>query len=457
MMRIGKIECFAGISGDMLLGALVGAGVPVELLQDAAAALGIGAELRVSSVDRSGVRAVKVDVLEHEHLADGGVDAFARAGDPDTSHEEHSHSHSHDGHAHENGGHSHSHAEREHTHERTWLEIRRLIEAAAISDGAKRIAQRAFALLAEAEGKVHGVAPEKVHFHEVGAVDTITDIVCSAVGLDSLGVDRWRCSAVNVGSGYVNCAHGRLPVPAPATAELLRGVPVCVAGPAVEMTTPTGAAMLRALDCVFDENAEPFEAASIGYGAGGRDPERFANVLRLSIGTSVDVRQHRRTFATDRVVVLECALDDATPQVVAHAMELAMEQGALDVMAAPVTMKKGRLGTLMTVLCRPGDHEALETLLFRETTTLGIRRREEERVVLERDFVAVDTLFGKVRVKIASTMNAGPDAGPGEILNAMPEYEDCRRAAREHAVPIRTVMEAARLAYADLRRAKAEA
>ncbi|HEX4067732.1 MAG TPA: nickel pincer cofactor biosynthesis protein LarC [Acidobacteriaceae bacterium] len=458
MMRIGKIECFAGISGDMLLGALVGVGVPMELLQDAAAALGIGAELRVSSVDRSGVHAVKVDVLEHGHLADGGVDANAQDGDPGPSHQGHSHSHSHDGHAHEHehDGHSHSHEAHEHMHERTWPEIQRLIDAAAISDGAKRIAQRAFALLAEAEGKVHGIAPEKVHFHEVGAVDTITDIVCSAVGLDSLGMDRWRCSAVNVGSGYVNCAHGRLPVPAPATAELLRGVPAYVAGPAVEMTTPTGAAMLLALNCTFEENAFPFETASIGYGAGGRNPERFANVLRLSIGTSVDVPRGG-TFSTDRVVVLECALDDATPQVVAHAMELAMEQGALDVMAAPVTMKKGRLGTLMTVLCRPNDDEALETLLFRETTTLGIRRREEERVVLERELVTVDTLFGKVRVKIASTLNAGPDAGPGEILNAMPEYEDCRRAAREHAVPIRTVMEAARLAYVDLRRAKAEA
>jgi hypothetical protein len=456
-MKIGKIECFAGISGDMLLGALVGAGVSVDLLQDAAAALGIGAELRVSSVDRSGVRAVKVDVLEHGELADGGTDEDSHDGDhvhshDGHSHEGHSHSHSQHAHPHEHE-HDHEHdagssAGHAHVHERNWPEIRRLIDAAAISDGAKRIAQRAFALLAEAEGKVHGIEPEKVHFHEVGAVDTITDIVCSAVGLDALGVDRWRCSPVNVGSGFVHCAHGRMPAPAPATAELLQGVPTFVAGPAVEMTTPTGAAMLRALECTYEENGLPFEAGTIGYGAGGRNPERFANVLRLSIGTAPAMRG-RGAFSTDRVMVLECALDDATPQVMAHAMELAMEQGALDVMAAPVTMKKGRLGTLLTVLCQPGDEEALEELLFRETTTLGIRRREEERVVLERDFVTVETIFGKVRVKIAS--------GGGAVLNAMPEYEDCRRAAREHAAPIRTVMEAAVAAYAALRMARAEA
>lgn len=446
-MKTGRIECFAGISGDMLLGALVGAGVPVELLQDAAAALGIGAELRVGSVDRSGIRAVKVDVLEHGKPAEGAS---------------HSHSHegySHEDHSHGDGGHSHAHGhDDDHddggghvhplVHGRKWPEIRRLIDAAVIADGAKRIAQRAFALLAEAEGKVHGIAPEEVHFHEVGAVDTITDIVCAAVGLDSLVVDAWRCSAVNVGSGFVQCAHGRMPVPAPATAELLRRVPVYSAGPAIEMTTPTGAAMLRALGCIFEQEAAPFEAAAIGYGAGGRNPEGFANVLRLSVGTAV--AGHRAgAFSTDRVVVLECALDDATPQVVAHAMELAMEQGALDVMAAPVTMKKGRLGTLVTVLCRPGDEEALEALLFRETTTLGIRRRVEERVVLERELVTVETPFGRIRMKIAS--------GAGEVLNGMPEYEDCRRAAREHAAPLRTVMEAASAAYAALRMAKAEA
>ncbi|HEX4038553.1 MAG TPA: nickel pincer cofactor biosynthesis protein LarC [Acidobacteriaceae bacterium] len=435
-MKTGRIECFAGISGDMLLGALLDVGVPAELLRDAAASLGIGAELRVSSVVRSGLRATRVDVLEHGKPV--GAAAHEHAGE-DSSHH---HEHGHDGHSHE---HSHEHS---HAHGRNWPEIRRLIAAAAISAEAKRIAQRAFELLAHAEAKVHGIAPEEVHFHEVGAVDTITDIVCASVGLGALGMDHWRSTAVNVGSGFVDCAHGRLPVPAPATAELLKGTPTYAAGPVMELTTPTGAAMLRALECAFDAGGGPFEASAVGYGAGGRDPKGFANVLRLSVGTEAKLRE-RGSFAGDRVVVLECALDDATPQVVAHAMELALEHGALDTMAAAVTMKKGRLGTLVTVLCRPGDEGALEALLFRETTTLGIRRREEERVVLEREFVTVDTAFGKIRMKVAS--------GSGAVLNAMPEYEDCRRAARENDAPIRTVMEAAATAYAAQPMAKAEA
>jgi uncharacterized protein (TIGR00299 family) protein len=288
---------------------------------------------------------------------------------------------------------------------------------------------------------VHGIAPEEVHFHEVGAVDAIVDIVCAAVGLDSLGVETWRCSAVNVGSGFVNCAHGRMPVPAPATAELLKGAPTYSAGPQMELTTPTGAAMLRALGCEF-EAGPPLLVNAIGYGAGGRNPDGFANVLRLSVGTSADTATGNKKFSGDRVVVLECALDDATPQVLAHAMELALENGALDAMAAPVTMKKGRLGTLLTVLAKPENEEELERLLFRETTTLGIRRREEQRVILDRQFVTVDTQYGKVRMKVASAR--------GEILNAMPEYEDCRRAAREHDVALRAVMEAAVAAYSDI-------
>ena len=419
--RIGWLECFAGISGDMLLGALLDAGVPVELLQNTAAGLGIGAELRVHSVVRSGIRATNVDVLEQGRLAED-------AGHADR-HREHDHS------AGQTHGDGHKHP---HTHGRHWPEIRTLIDRASIPEEAKAIAQRAFALLAEAEAKIHGIAPEQVHFHEVGAVDAIVDIVCGAVGVASLGVDQWRCSAVNVGSGFVNCAHGRYPVPAPATAELLRGVPTFAGGPAMELTTPTGAAMLRAMGCVFDP--APLTVTSIGYGAGSRDPEGFANVLRLSVGVRAG-RPAPARFPQDQVIVLECALDDATPQVLAHAMELALEHGALDVMAAPVTMKKGRLGTLLTLLCRPEHEGALEQLLFRETTTLGIRRREEERVILDRAFMTVETPYGKIRMKIASAA--------GEIFNAMPEYEDCRRAAREHDVPLRAVMDAARTAWAE--------
>lgn len=422
----------------MLLGALIDAGVPAQLMQNAAAALKIGAELRVHSVVRGGIRATKVDVLENGELAeDAGSDKHLHEGE--NSHHHHSHTvaevHAHDDKA-------------RHSHGRHWPEIRELISAAGLPEGAKEIALRAFELLAEAEGKVHGIAPEEVHFHEVGAVDAICDIVCGAVGLDSLGVEKWRCAAVNVGSGFVNCAHGRMPVPAPATAELLKGVPTYSAGPQMELTTPTGAAMLRALSCEFEAQG-PMTVSAIGYGAGGRNPEGFANVLRLSIGTAKEQESAGRHFSGDRVVVLECAMDDATPQVLAHAMELALEHGALDVMTTPVTMKKGRLGMLLTVLCTPENEANLEKLLFRETTTLGIRRCEEDRVILEREFVTVETQFGRVRMKIAS-------AG-GEILNAMPEYEDCRRAAREHDVALRAVMETAMAAYNELIAAKAKA
>lgn len=437
-MKIAILECFAGISGDMLLGALIEAGAPVELLQDAARSLGIGAELRVSRVTRSGISATKVDVLEHGSLAEHAPHAHDGS---------HPHTHAHSG-AHES---VHTHAPDApvvpaHTHSHNWPQIRALIEQAPIDPAAQRIALRAFELLALAEAQVHNIAPEEVHFHEVGAVDTIVDIVCSAVGAVSLGVDGWRATAVNTGSGFVQCAHGRMPVPAPATAELLHGVPVYSAGPAMELTTPTGAALLRALACRFDAH-DPVVIATNGYGAGNRNPEGFANVLRLSVGVAES--PHSPQFSGDRIVVLECALDDATPQVLAHTLELALERGALDAMAAPVTMKKGRLGTLLTLLCRPHDEAVLHDLLFRETTTLGIRRREENRVILERESVTVETEYGRIRVKVAS-------AG-GEVFNAMPEYEDCRRAAREHAVPLRTAMDAARSAWSDRQPAKAKA
>lgn len=435
-MNTARIECFAGISGDMLLGALIDVGVPVQSLQAAASSLGIGADLRVRSVRRNGMRATKVDVLEDGRIAEDAAGSH-----------DHAHGHDHPRHGQDEPAAGHA---REHRHGRNWPQIRDLISRAAISEEAKQIAQRAFAHLAEAEAKVHGVPPEQVHFHEVGAVDTITDIVCVAVGAAWLarerGIAEWRCSPVNVGSGFVNCAHGRMPVPAPATAELLREMPIYSAGPAMELTTPTGAALLRALGSKF-EDGRPFVAETIGYGAGSRDPQGFANVLRLSVGTAAPASAEEGGFLADRVVVLECAVDDASPQVLAHALELALENGALDAMAAPVAMKKGRLGTLITLLCRAEQEGSLTRLLFRETTTLGIRRREEQRSILEREWVTVETPYGRIRVKIASAA--------GEVLNAMPEYDDCRRAAREHDIPLRAAMEAALAAYAEMQRAKA--
>ena len=261
-------------------------------------------------------------------------------------------------------------------------------------------------------------------------------MACAAAGLCSLGVNAWYASAVNVGSGFVQCAHGLFPVPAPATAELLKSVPTYSAGIQKELTTPTGAALLRALGCVFTD-VPVIATEAIGYGAGARNPKDFPNVLRLSFGEAAGIKKPDG----ERVTVLECAVDDATPQLVAYVMERVLEEGALDVMCAPVVMKKGRLGSLLIVLCRPERREAFETLLLRETTTLGLRVREEDRVILQRRFVEVETAYGIIRVKIGSR--------DGEDLNWMPEYEDCARAAQEHGVPLKQVMQAALVAIAD--------
>jgi pyridinium-3,5-bisthiocarboxylic acid mononucleotide nickel chelatase len=430
-MRIGFLECFAGISGDMLMGALVDAGAPIELLQRTAASLALGAELRVTRVSRSGIQSTKIDVM-----VDGHVHEPAAPSGPVQEVAEHSHGHHHHhDHGHEDShGHPHKHEGQKHNHGRGLAEIRVLLMGADLSQRALNLSLTAFVLLAEAEGRIHGVPAEEVHFHEVGAIDAIVDIACCAAAADALDLDRWHCSPVNVGSGFVNCAHGRFPVPAPATAELLKNLPTYSAHVQMELVTPTGAALLRALDCRFD--ATPvMRTQSIGYGAGTRNPERFPNVLRVSIGEIAAAQ----SFIEDKVTVLECAVDDLSPQVLAHTAQLALERGALDVMSSAVTMKKGRLGTLLTVLCKPGDATELQQLIFRETTTLGIRVREENRVVLAREVTPVETDFGVIHIKTGSWQ--------GEEWNAAPEFEDCRRAAAAFDVPLKTVMQAAMAAW----------
>ncbi len=428
-MSVGYLECFAGISGDMLLGALVDAGVDPAVLEDAVRALEIGTELRFTSVNRSGIQATKADVLVAGRPAEEAARAHTRERSHKHGHEpEHEHSH---GHKHEHDGTD----KQDHAHGESWQQIRGRIERAPLTLPVRALALRAFGLLAQAEARVHNLPVEDVHFHEVGSVDTICDIVAASAGLVSLGVTQWFTGPINTGSGFVDCAHGRFPVPAPATAELLKRLPVYADGPSMEMVTPTGAAMLRALEVSVTVPA--IASTCIGYGAGTRDPHRFPNVLRLTLGeTSLAATS---PAATGQVNVVECAIDDASPQVIAHAMQLALDHGALDVLCSPVTMKKNRAGVLLSVLAPPEQTAVLQQLLLRETTTLGLRTRSEQRIVLERGFTAVETPYGPIRIKTGFL--------GGEMLNAMPEYEDCAAAAAENHAPLKLVMQAALAAF----------
>ena len=428
-MRVAYLECFSGISGDMLLGALVDAGVPFELLSQAATALNIGARLESRAVMRGGLTGTKVDVVVQQGSGNGDQG----------SETPHGHRHAHD-HTHEHGYDApepRSHHEHPHEH-RSLSAILAIIEAASLSAPVKACASRAFKLLGEAEAAIHSIPIEQVYFHEVGAADTIVDIVCAAAGCRALGADRWMASPLNVGSGTVKCAHGTLPVPAPATLALLGDAPVYSAGPPMERVTPTGAALLRVLNVAYG----PLPSMRIekrGYGAGGRDTPGEPNLLRLLVGEETATASAEP--GTEPIAVIETVIDDANPQLLAYVSELLLEAGAWDVYRTPVHMKKGRTGMQMTVLSRPERVTALSEILLRETTTIGLRWRVENKMALAREFADVETEWGKVRMKIARLAS-------GEIANAAPEYEHCRTIAREHRVPLKRVMQAAMRSWA---------
>ena len=439
-MRIAYLDCFSGISGDMFLGALVDAGVSPRLLVETVAALDVGARLEISRVVRGGIAATKVDVYSH------GEKDLPR----EVFWEQHGHGHSH-GH-----GQGHEHPEpvwgrvsdpartgqrpvpthSEQGHGRGLKEIRQIIERASISGTAKATAIRIFEALGAAEAEIHNTSIESVHFHEVGAVDAMVDIVCAAVGAEAFSVDEWICSSLNVGGGTVKCAHGTLPVPAPATVKLLQDAPVYSSGPQVELVTPTGAAIVKTLAARFGW----FPAMKIekaGYGAGTRDFHEHPNVLRLTIGEAVETAGAHTL--REMITVLEANLDDLSPQVLAYAAEKLLADGALDVFSVPIQMKKGRPGALLTILCKTEDAERLTKLIFVETTTLGVRRREEQRQTLARRWETVQTSWGNVRIKVAS-MN-------GSVSNYAPEYEDCRALAEANHVPLKAVLEEATQQY----------
>ncbi len=471
-MRIAYLDCFSGISGDMFLGAAVDAGVPLEKLETVARALGLHAELAAHRVERAGLAATKIDVLIHGRpdQPNNGQPNNDQPNDPDSApmHQStHSHSHSHP-HSHQPApAHPHPH--------RGLAEIRQIIARAPISDAARAFALKAFSLLAQAEGKVHNRPPESIHFHEVGSEDAIVDVICAAVAVEALAIDRWYCSALNTGSGTVHCAHGILPVPAPATAELLRGAPIFSSGIPKELLTPTGAAILRALEVRF-EPLPPMTLATTGYGAGARDFPGSANVVRLTLGQapaagaafSAAYPAAKRAPACeapassvtsdpssaacfspqtggvddpDAITVLEANLDDMNPQLFSYVQQKLLDAGALDAFGVPVQMKKGRPGIVFTVLAAPAQAELLARILLTETTTLGVRMRQEHRRILDREHVTVASPWGPIRIKLGRLQ--------GEVLNCAPEFEDCRKIAEATGVPLKTVMqEALRLAPA---------
>lgn len=379
-MKIAHIDAFCGIAGDMTVAALIDAGADAQALFAGLDTLGTGAKFSAEKVKRKGIAATHFrveyeDQKKHRHLP----------------------------------------------------HIVKMIEASGLPDKAKADAIRVFTVLGEAEAQVHGVPIEKVHFHEVGAVDSICDIAGACLGLHMLGIERITCSPINTGSGTVEADHGVMPVPTPATAVMLQGRPVYARGPETELTTPTGAAIVAALASQF--GAMPaMRPLATGFGAGTKEFPSMANVVRIIVGEISGA-----TEATT-ISVIEATIDDATPQVLGYAMERLLEAGALDVTMQPVYMKKQRPGTIVQVLAKPEDRERLAEILFRETSTLGVRMFDAERRVLERNFVVVDTSYGPVRMKVAGA-------------SASPEYDDCRKLALETGRPLREILAAASAAY----------
>jgi pyridinium-3,5-bisthiocarboxylic acid mononucleotide nickel chelatase len=382
-MNIAYFDCFSGISGDMVLGALVDAGCDLTQVEAQLCQLPVrGFKISAEKVVRRGLAAtlVKVDSSEHHH-------------------------------------------------HRSLFDILQLIEHSQLPTRVAERASQIFRRLGEVEARVHSVPIEKVHFHEVGAVDAIVDIVGASAAFELLGAREFACSALNVGGGRVETEHGILPVPAPATAELLRGAPTYSTGIQRELVTPTGAAIVATLATRF--GVQPaMTTRIIGYGAGAVELSEQPNVLRVFVGETA--AQQAGVPIDETIVVLETNLDDMSPQIYGYFVDRALEAGALDVFLTPAQMKKNRPGQLVTVLCKPAECERLEELMFRETTTLGLRRSSVQRRTLQRESVPVETPLGPLRMKV-TRLN-------GCVLNAVPEYEDCKRVAAERRVPLKRVL-----------------
>jgi hypothetical protein len=397
MERILYLDCAGGAAGDMVLGALLDAGLPLEELRAALGNLILpGWRVDARPVTRAGIRAVKFGMVEPD-----------RASQPMSDQ-----------------GHNHRH--------RTVAEVFSLVDASALSAPARARVRQLFGRLAEVEAGIHRLPVHEVHLHEVGALDSIVDIAGAVFALEWFAPTTVVSSPLNVGGGFVTTAHGRLPVPAPATAVLLTGVPVYSSGVEAELVTPTGALLVSA----FAEAYGPLPAMTIdrvGYGAGDRDFPGTPNVLRVFVGTTAGAAR------SDRVLAMECEIDDMSPQVFGHVMDRLYAAGALEVFYTAVQMKKNRPGVLLTVLARPDQRDTLAAIVFRETTSIGLRYEEVDRLCLDREVITVDTPLGSVRVKVARLA--------GDAVNAAPEYEDCARLAKERGVPVKEVQAMAAKAY----------
>jgi len=400
-VKVAYFDCVAGIAGDMALGALIDAGADVDVLRARLSTLPLPEwRLHLEPVKKAGIAAARAEVRVGGRDA-GSAHGIETEGDPDAGK-----------HTHEN-----------HHHGRTLGEVLTIIRGGDLPESVEERAAAVFRCLAEAEARVHGASVEAIHFHEVGALDSIVDIVGVTLALHLLGIEGVLASPAPVGSGSVQTAHGLMPVPAPATAELLKGIPIC-AGPAeAELTTPTGAALLKTLASEFGP-LPAMRVERIGYGAGRRD-FAFPNVTRVLLGETTDAPEART------VRVLEANLDDQSPELFERVMERLFAAGALDVYLQPAQMKKNRPGQLLSVVCRPEDTESLAEIVFSETSTFGLRYADRKRLVLEREWVTVSCRYGEARVKLGRR--------GGRLLSLAPEYEDCLRLAKQHGCPLKWV------------------
>jgi len=416
-------DCFSGASGDMILGALLDLGLPMDALRGALGSLAIDyGGVSSERVLRAGVSATKFSV----HADEEGDARHVHAHDHEHPHD-HGHPHVHDDEARGASGDKHHH----HDHH-SLKEIAGYIGRSALSAEGKDRALHLFERLAEAEAAIHDMPLERVHLHEVGAIDSIIDIVGAVYGLEWVGAEAVMSSPLNVGSGTVQCAHGTFPVPAPATARLLQGAPIYSGPIAAEMVTPTGALLVTAYATSFGPLPE-MRVAGIGYGAGSRDFKGNPNVLRLFVGDAAS------DAAAERIVTIECEIDDMNPQLFGPLMDRLSEAGALDVFYAAVQMKKNRPGTLVTIIAHPARREAIAAALFAHTTTIGVRYHEMLRDRLDREIRPIQTPLGLIRFKVATR--------DGRVLNAAPEFDDCARIASERGVPIKDVQAVATRAW----------